>query len=117
MSQLSYDQFRSSLNSRFQVRLAAGQAHELELTTVSERKLSSQQRASETVELETFSIAFRGSAQQPLGQGIYRFEHERLGEFDLFIVPIAADRENYTYEAVFNRRVGPEASEAPSPES
>ena len=108
MSQLSYDQFRSSLNGRFQVRLAAAQAHELELTTVSERRLSSQARASETVEMETFSLAFRGSAERPLAQGMYRFEHERLGTFDLFIVPIAADRETYTYEAVFNRRIEPE---------
>jgi len=115
MSQLSYDQFRNSLNGKFVVQLASGQAHELALTTVSECKLSSPARASETVEMETFSLAFRGSAERPLAQGMYRFEHERLGTFDLFIVPIAADRETYTYEAVFNRRIEPGGSAPPSP--
>jgi hypothetical protein len=45
-----------------------------------------------------FSLVFEGGPSQPLPQAIYPVHHERLGETEIFLVPIAADR----YEAVFN---------------
>jgi len=48
-----------------------------------------------------FSIVFRGPLEPALGQGGYRFEHEQIGTFELFIVPIAADADGRRYEAVF----------------
>ena len=30
-------------------------------------------------------------------------EHEKLGRFELFLVPVREDPEGYYYEAVFNR--------------
>ena len=32
---------------------------------------------------------------------IYALEHAGLGQFDLFLVPIAADRDGVRYEAIF----------------
>ena len=48
-----------------------------------------------------FSIVFRGPMTPILPQRIYRMEHEEIGAFDLFIVPIGPDSEGMRYEAVF----------------
>ena len=53
---------------------------------------------------EAFSLYFRGDPGQALAQDTYRFEHGRLGRFDMFIVPV--DRlgaDGCCYEAVFHR--------------
>ncbi len=47
-----------------------------------------------------FSLVFGGPAEPLLGQGIRRLEHARLGAFEIFLVPIAADA-GARYEAVF----------------
>lgn len=56
---------------------------------------------------EGFSLLFNGPANPPLAQRMYGFAHERLGSFDLFIVPVSAAGELRQYEAVFNRRPVP----------
>jgi hypothetical protein len=48
-----------------------------------------------------FSLVFRGPGDRVLPQQIYRVAHERIGEFELFLVPIGPDREGMRYEAVF----------------
>ena len=48
-----------------------------------------------------FAIAFRGPPEPVLPQQIYRFEHDELGAFDLFIVPIGPGEAGMQYEAVF----------------
>ena len=48
-----------------------------------------------------FSVVFRGPLQPILPQRIYRFEHDSLGAFDLFIVPIGPEGDGMQYEAVF----------------
>jgi hypothetical protein len=48
-----------------------------------------------------FALVFRGSFEPILPQRIYRFEHDDLGAFDLFIVPIGPDESGMQYEAVF----------------
>jgi hypothetical protein len=50
-----------------------------------------------------FSLLFRGPRQPLLPQRIYPVEHDRLGRFDLFIVPVKRDAQGLYYEAVFNR--------------
>ena len=49
-----------------------------------------------------FSIVFRGPREPVLPQRIYTFRHEKLGSFELFIVPIGPDDEGMRYEAVFS---------------
>ena len=51
-----------------------------------------------------FSLVFHGSPTPHLQQGTFRFEHDALGTFDLFIVPLGPDDDNrhMRYEAVFN---------------
>jgi hypothetical protein len=49
---------------------------------------------------DAFALAF--SSAEPLEQGIYNLSHPELGEFDLFIAPVA---NGAGYEAVVNRSV------------
>jgi len=50
-----------------------------------------------------FTLLFRGPGEPLLPQQIYPVEHDRLGRFDLFIVPVRRDARGLYYEAVFNR--------------
>jgi hypothetical protein len=51
---------------------------------------------------EPFSVIFRGPLTPVLPQRIYRIEHDTIGTFDLFIVPVGSDAGGMQYEAVFN---------------
>lgn len=50
---------------------------------------------------QPFSIVFRGPIEPVLPQQIYRFAHDELGSFELFIVPIGPDDAGMQYQAVF----------------
>ena len=59
------------------------------------------------LQYESFSLVFHGPEKPLLPQGTRRFEHDHLGSFDLFIVPIGQEAGLTKYEAVFNRLVRP----------
>ena len=92
---LQRDEFAAVRNTRFRVPLEGAEAIELELVEVSELVSARRQ--------EMFSILFRGPLHTLLPQRMYRMEHARMGEIELFIVPIGKDDAGYSYEAVFNR--------------
>jgi hypothetical protein len=48
-----------------------------------------------------FSLVFRGPAEQILPQTTYPVEHDALGSFELFLVPLKPDGGGARYEAVF----------------
>ena len=50
---------------------------------------------------EAFSLVFRAPRDAQLAQRIHRLEHDALGAFELFLVPIGLDAEGMRYEAVF----------------
>jgi pimeloyl-ACP methyl ester carboxylesterase len=50
---------------------------------------------------QPFSIVFRGPPDVLLPQRIYKIEHDQIGAFDLFIVPIGPDEKGLRYEAIF----------------
>ena len=52
--------------------------------------------------MERFSVFFVGPRDPLLPQRVYRLKHERMGEFEIFLVPIAGDEKSFRYEAVFN---------------
>jgi hypothetical protein len=87
---LTVDDFRPLLNDPFRIAPDGAEAFEVELLEVKEIPREPGGRA-------PFSLVFRGGPNPPLAQRIYRVEHEKLGELDIFLVPIAVDR----YEAVF----------------
>lgn len=94
---LTHEEFSRHLNTKFAIRVSETQAIEAELTTVSEHLISPRQ--------ERFSIVFRTSNEVLMAQGLHRIEHDQMGPFDLFIVPIDRDERGTYYEAVFNRMI------------
>jgi hypothetical protein len=50
---------------------------------------------------QPFSLRWTGAATPILSQGTYHLTHPELGEFEIFLGPIAADASAATYEAVF----------------
>jgi hypothetical protein len=48
-----------------------------------------------------FSLVFHAAEGPVYPQGIYPLEHDVLGNFALFMVPIGRDAEGVKYEAVF----------------
>ena len=57
-------------------------------------------KSAPTPKLTAFSLRFYGGVKQ-LKQGTYTFQHEKIGEFRLFIVPSGDGQLFYT--AIFNR--------------
>lgn len=51
---------------------------------------------------EAYSLMFRAPLDAPHHQNVYRLDHEKLGTFDLFLVPVKKKEDGLYYEAVFN---------------
>jgi len=92
---LQHENFAAQLNTNFRVQIDDANPLDLVLTTVSELTTSERQ--------EQFAIVFRGPLEMFLGQGLREFEHDEMGHFKLFLVPISKDDNGFYYEAVFNR--------------
>ena len=56
---------------------------------------------------DSFSLLFAGPASRPLEQDTYGVEHDSLGSFPLFIVPVYSGNPEPHYEAIFNRTTAP----------
>ena len=87
--------FSGLLRNTFRVVLPGSPPLPLELTEVTEHSSSPQ--------VESFSLIFRGPLAPRLPQQIHKVEHDKLGAFDLFLVPIGPEKERMCYQAVFNR--------------
>lgn len=87
---LAIDDFRPLQGDRFRIAPDGAEPFEVELVEVTEIPREPGGRA-------PFSLVFQGGPNPPLPQRIYRVEHDRLGELDIFLVPIAVDR----YQAIF----------------
>jgi hypothetical protein len=93
---LTEEEFSKHVNTKF--RVAGEQPVELELKEVQ----SYSSHAHEQAGMERFSIFFTGPGDRVLEQKVYSLEHEQMGAFDLFLVPVSRDESGYRYEAVFN---------------
>ena len=95
------DTFASHLNERFQLQAAAAvvELQLVELTDLSAR--SSAPAPADKPRRSPFSAVFLGPRDPILPQQTYRMSHDRVGSFDLFIVPIGRDQTGTRYEAIF----------------
>ena len=93
---LTEAEFSKHVNTKF--RVAVEPPVELELTQV-KGYLS---KPHEETGMERFSAYFRGPSDRYLVQKIYTIDHEQMGAFDLFLVPVSQDQNGFRYEAVFN---------------
>lgn len=48
-----------------------------------------------------FALVFRARTAEPLSQGIFSLEHDRLGRLDVFLVPVGRDPGGLLLEAIF----------------
>lgn len=95
----SVEMFTGHVGSKFLMRYGESQTAELELTSAADVGSSPRQAQ--------FSLVFQGSGDTPAAQGIFRLEHDKLGELDLFLVPIGRNSTGISYEAIFNRMIDP----------
>ena len=51
---------------------------------------------------EPFALTFVVDRPLRLPQGVYKMRHGQLGEMEIFLVQIGADRDSSSFEAVFN---------------
>ena len=95
-AQLTEAEFSKHGNTKF--RVAVEPPVELELTEV-KGYLS---REHEEMGMERFSAFFSGPKDRYLDQSTYSLEHDQMGTFALFLVPVKQDQNGFRYEAVFN---------------
>lgn len=100
LDQMNCATFVPLLNSSFKCKPAGVSDRDLILAEIEEQPLTA---ISEGASLETFSLLFWSSSNVKLPQGTYPLQHPALGEFALFIVPVARANPGQLYEAVFNR--------------
>ena len=95
-AELTEKEFSKHVNTKF--RVVSDEPIELELTEVK----GYLGHANEQTGMERFSAFFRGPADRFLAQQTYSIEHEQMGAFELFLVPLSRDESGFRYEAVFN---------------
>lgn len=89
------DTFTPHLNSTFRVK--QGDEVALELQLIEAKDVGTTPRQLQ------FSLLFHGPHSPVLLQSIYSLEHDEIGAFDVFLVPVKKDQEGFCYEAIFNR--------------
>ncbi|PYS20653.1 MAG: hypothetical protein DMF72_20600 [Acidobacteria bacterium] len=93
---LTEKEFSQHLNTKFKTKID-DQPIDLELIEVK----SYFPQENEQAGMERFSVFFNGPSTY-LPQRVYSFEHDAMGQFDLFLVPISQNGTSFRYEAVFN---------------
>ena len=106
LAEMCQTTFAEAVRSKFRVHASALTPVEVELVEATAHP-SGQETA--PAQARSFSLVFAGPLLHFLPQRTYLFEHEKLGAFDLFIVPIGKDQDGFRYEAVFNRPIHPDA--------
>jgi hypothetical protein len=89
--------FEQNLNTKFWLRTENGERVALELIQFNP--------GHSTPANEQFSLVFRGDRATIHPQRTYAVEHDVIGNFDLFLVPVGQNKESTLYEAAFNRLV------------
>ncbi|RUL69088.1 DUF6916 family protein [Dyella choica] len=94
---LSAEDFAPHLNETFHVDVGESRTPFLlvEIKPMPVRMLPGMVRA-------PFSLVFHNSAAIVFPQKIYQMRHDSLGEFGIFLVPVARNRDGFLYQAVFN---------------
>ena len=94
---LTLARFAENLNTTFEVVANDGQTFPVKLAEVSELKRSER--------TERFSLLFESPLDYFLSQGMYTIQHEQMGTFELFMVPVFKEETCFVYEALFNRLI------------
>jgi hypothetical protein len=95
LENLHLESFSEHVNSKFSVKRESAGAVELQLVEA--------QSVGANPAYEQFSLLFRGPLNSFLEQSIYSFEHDDLGTFEMFIVPVRQDKNGFQYQSIINR--------------
>ena len=94
---LTHDEFSKHIGTQFKIAMAES---ELILTLTDAKAYTPGENEQDG--MERFSVFFAGPGDVILPQKTYQLQHDKMGEIDLFLVPIGGDRNGFRYEAVFN---------------
>jgi hypothetical protein len=104
--QLKLETFSPWLNSKFRVVLDSANCIEVELVQADALTYRGQpQSGAKGPVQDSFSLVFHGPDNRFLPQRVYPFEHDQIGRFELFIVPIGQKPGFILYQAIFNRLI------------
>jgi hypothetical protein len=107
LNQISYSALASQINTLFRVTLSPVRTVELKLLKAPlapATPVTPGRRLPGDAGNEKFSLIFSGAKNELIPPAIYRFEHEQLGGFDMYIGQIGPrDTDRVRYETVFNR--------------
>src|SRR6267142_2492997 len=92
-AELTEKEFSRHVHTKFQLKLD-DQKFELELAAVT----GYLPQANEHGGMERFSVFFNGPGHTRLPQSLYSLEHEQMGEFEIFLVPVSGSENGYRYE-------------------
>lgn len=87
--------FAECVHTRFELHAPSGETIPFELMSVTEKEPAPRQ--------EQFTLLFHGPAAPALAQQIVPLRHPKLGELNLFFVPLGPKDGVMEYEVVFNR--------------
>ncbi|MGC9940670.1 MAG: hypothetical protein ABSE48_02480 [Verrucomicrobiota bacterium] len=116
---IGYQALAAQVNTLFRVGVSPERMVELQLlkARLAEPALVRFRRSADTG-IEKFSLIFSGPADDILAAAIHRFEHDKLGRFDMYIGQVGTNgADSVRYESVFNRpaRPRPPSEELPVP--
>lgn len=86
--------FDGCLNTEFEIIENGTSVCVLQLTDILEHVKTPHQ--------ETFSLIFHGPLSPFVPQGMQMLKHSKLGELELFLVPVSKEKDGFQYEAAFN---------------
>ncbi|WP_266170873.1 DUF6916 family protein [Dyella subtropica] len=100
MKLFTLEQFAAHLNETFMVSIEGDGRTPFVL--VEARPMSKDERMIPGMMRAPFSLLFRNESAIVFPQKIYPMTHDALGEFGIFLVPIARDKQGFIYQALFN---------------
>ena len=92
---LTHEDFRPRVGETFAVATEDGTTHAFALAQVDTFE------GPDDGKREPFSLVFLEASQERLEQQTVTMLHDQMGEFPLFVVPIAGGEDGFRYEAVF----------------
>ena len=98
LQSLTLEAFATRIGDRF--RLSADNDDSLDVTLVEATPLGAASRSA-GARRAPFSVVFLGPLRPVWVQRIYRVEHDGMGSFNLFLVPVGPRNGGMEYQAIF----------------
>ena len=101
LARLTADDFEPLRGTPFALEAGAGQSVAADLMTVTIGREVPPEPGG-VPRRQPFSLLFRARTPDLLPQRVYPLTHDRLGRFEIFLVPVGRDGESLLLQAVFN---------------